>query len=429
MMDTIFAQATAAGRAGVSVVRLSGPRAHEIATQIAGPLPKSRRAALRLLKDRDGDVLDQALILGFTAPNSFTGEDVVEFQLHGSLAVVQACLALLSTFPETRLAEPGEFTRRALENQCLDLAQVEGLADLIEAETEAQRKQAFRVLSGHLGDLVEGWRRDLIRAAALLEATIDFADEDVPIDVTPEVDGLLSAVSSALDHEISGTRIAERIRNGFEVAIVGAPNAGKSTLLNALAGREAAITSEIAGTTRDIIEVRMDLGGLPVTLLDTAGLRQSDDMVETIGVDRAVARARQADLRVFLAEPNEVLMVTPLPDDVILRPKGDLFPEDVNGISGKTGRGIATLIERVQLVLTRKSLSAGLATHERHRVAMQNSAENLEKARLTLLRGADHYDIASEELRSAIRSLEVLVGRIGVENLLDEIFSSFCLGK
>ncbi|WP_037906317.1 tRNA uridine-5-carboxymethylaminomethyl(34) synthesis GTPase MnmE [Sulfitobacter mediterraneus] len=428
-MDTIFAQATAGGRAGVSVVRLSGPSAFEIAGSIAGTLPKSHRAGLREIKTLTGEVIDEALILPFAAPNSFTGEDVVEFQLHGSIAVVRSCLELLASFPDARLAEAGEFTRRALENERLDLAQVEGLADLIEAETEAQRKQAFRVLSGHLGDQVERWRRDLIRAAALLEATIDFADEDVPVDVTPEVDALLTGVMADLSSEIAGTMVAERIRNGFEVAIVGAPNAGKSTLLNALAGRDAAITSEIAGTTRDIIEVRMDLGGLPVTLLDTAGLRESDDVIEALGVDRALIRAKNADLRIFLASPGEVLMLEPGVDDIIVRPKADLLGDDENAVSGKTGQGIDALVKRVQEYLAERSLAAGLATHERHRIAMERAAVNLETVRGILARGSEHYDIAAEELRSSIRTLETLVGRIDVENLLDEIFSSFCLGK
>jgi len=428
-MDTIFAQATAGGRAGVSVVRLSGPSAFEIAEKIAGPLPKSHRAGLRSVRMQTGEVIDEALILPFAGPNSFTGENVVEFQLHGSIAVVRSCLELLASFPDARLAEAGEFTRRALENERLDLAQVEGLADLIDAETEAQRKQAFRVLSGHLGDQVERWRKDLIRAAALLEATIDFADEDVPVDVTPEVDALLKGVMSDLDGEIAGTKIAERIRSGFEVAIVGAPNAGKSTLLNALAGRDAAITSEIAGTTRDIIEVRMDLGGLPVTLLDTAGLRESDDVIEALGVDLAVSRARAADLRIFLASPGEALMLEPVKGDIVVRPKADLLDDSQDAISGKTGQGIDALVKRVQDQLSERSLGAGLATHERHRIAMERASENLDAVRAILARGSDHYDIAAEELRSSIRTLETLVGRIDVESLLDEIFSSFCLGK
>jgi tRNA modification GTPase len=349
-------------------------------------------------------------------PNSFTGEDTVELHLHGSIAVVRAVLRLLSGFDNARLAEPGEFTRRAMENGKLDLTQVEGLGDLIEAETEAQRKQALRVLSGHLGHKVDSWREKLIRAAALLEVTIDFADEDVPVDVSPEVNTLLTAVNSDILKEIAGTHSAERIRTGFEVAIIGRPNAGKSTLLNSLAGRDAAITSAVAGTTRDIIEVRMDLGGLPVTLLDTAGLREGADEVEAIGIDRAKIRAEQADLRVFLV-------------DIILRPKADLLENPEGAISGVTGQGVKQLINRIQEVLSIRSLNAGLATHERHRVALQKSAEGLATAMLVLDHGPDQYDIASEELRHSIRALEALVGRIDVENLLDVIFSSFCLGK
>lgn len=428
-MDTIFAQATASGRAGVSVIRISGPDAHAIGQEIAGPLPAHRQSALREVRDRTGEVIDQALVLTFEGPNSFTGEDVVELHLHGSIAVVSACLSLLGTFQDTRLAEAGEFTRRALENERLDLTQVEGLADLIDAETEAQRRQALRVLSGHLGTQVETWRSDLIRAAALLEATIDFADEEVPVDVTPEVSTLLAGVMSGLSAEIAGSHVAERIRTGFEVAIVGPPNAGKSTLLNALAGRDAAITSEIAGTTRDVIEVRMDLKGLPVTLLDTAGLRQTTDTIEALGIDRALDRAKRADLRVFLAGPDEALMLSPGPDDIVVQPKGDLLPADVFAVSGLTGAGVGALIERVQQVLAKRSLDAGLATHERHRTALEVAQRGLGEVQRILQAGPDQYDIAAAELRLAIRALETLIGRVDVENLLDEIFSSFCVGK
>ena len=428
-MDTIFAQASAPGRAGVAVIRISGPQAFAIAQEISGKRPEGRESVLRNLRGTGGEVIDQALLLSFPGPNSFTGEDVVEFQLHGSIAVVRAMLSLLSTFPETRMAEAGEFTRRALENEKLDLAQVEGLADLIEAETEAQRKQALRVLSGHLGARVEEWRKDLIRAAALLEATIDFADEEVPVDVTPEVTALLSKVGKALQAEAEGTYVAERVRNGFEVAIIGAPNAGKSTLLNALAGRDAAITSEIAGTTRDVIEVRMDLGGLPVTLLDTAGLRESEDKVEAIGIKRAIERAEAADLRVFLAAPDEMLVLTPQEGDIVLQPKADLLGIVANGISGKTGQGVSDLIDRIQSTLSERSSTIGLATHERHRVALQQAVSCLAEVDVILTRGPDFYDLAAAELRFAIRALETLVGRIDVENLLDEIFTSFCVGK
>ncbi|KIN65746.1 tRNA modification GTPase MnmE [Sulfitobacter noctilucae] len=428
-MDTIFAQATAAGRAGVSVVRISGPLAFEVAQDLSGPLPQSHIAALRTICDSEGVPIDKGLVLPFAGPNSFTGEDVVELHLHGSVAIVQAVLSRLSEYKGCRIADAGEFTRRALENQKLDLAQVEGLADLIEAETEAQRKQALNVLTGRFGDLVEGWRSDLIRAAALLEATIDFADEDVPVDVTPEVSAILARVAGQLTKEIDGSKIAERISAGFEVAIVGAPNAGKSTLLNALAGREAAITSEIAGTTRDIVEVRMDLGGLAVTLLDTAGLRDSDDTIEVMGIERAIQRAEGADLRVFLTFPDEQLPVDMRPQDIKVHPKADLYPEEKNAISGITSQGIDDLINQITRTLAQLSGGAGLATRERHRVAMIRAKTNIVEVERILLNGVEQYDIASEELRSGVRQLESLIGRIGVENLLDEIFSSFCIGK
>lgn len=428
-MDTIFALASAPGKAGVSVIRISGADAMAAGRALAGSLPDPGRRALRRLWDGQGQMLDEALVLVFAGPHSFTGEDVVELQCHGSTAVISAILQNLSRQPGLRLADPGEFTRRALENGRLDLAQVEGLADLIDAETEAQRRQAQQVLSGALGDLAARWRRDLIRAAALVEATIDFADEDVPTDVTPEVNALLQGVLSDLLREISVVQIAERIRQGFEVAIVGAPNVGKSTLLNHLAGRDAAITSEIAGTTRDVIEVRMDLGGLPVTLLDTAGLRETEDAVEAIGIDRARQRAAAADLRVVLSEDG----ASPIPlepDDLLVLAKADLGGgSDRLCVSGKTGQGVGDLVDRISTILGARTRSSGLATRARHRDAMERAALSLDAAVAQMVRGADSYDIAAEEMRSAIRALDSLVGRIDVEALLGEIFASFCLGK
>ena len=367
-------------------------------------------------------------MLPFAEGASFTGEESLELHLHGSPAVIAAVLRELSLQPGLRPAEAGEFTRRALENNRLDLAQVEGLADLIDAETEAQRRQALRVLSGELGTRAEGWRRDLIRAAALIEATIDFADEEVPVDVTPEVTELLTGVRDSLRAEIDGTRVAERIRTGFEVAIVGAPNVGKSTLLNALAGREAAITSEYAGTTRDVIEVRMDLGGLPVTLLDTAGIRDTDDHVEAIGVERARERARLADLRVFLLD-GDAPDLEPEGQDLVLRAKADLHPDAGDAISGKTGQGVSSLVARVTEILSARAAGIGIATRERHRLAMTRAIAAMEEAQLRIDMGPDMADLAAEELRTAIRALDSLVGRVDVENLLDEIFSSFCIGK
>ena len=427
-MDTIFALATAQGKAGVAVVRVSGPAAFDACLFIAGAVPDMRQSSLRRLKAADGTHLDEALVLTFPAGQSFTGENVVEFQLHGSIAVVRAVLSELGRLEGLRLAEPGEFTRRALENERLDLAQIEGLADLIEAESEAQRRQALRVLEGKLGDRAEGWRRDLIRAAALIEATIDFADEEVPENVFPEVLELLSKVETQLKEEAEGAKVAERIREGFEIAIVGAPNAGKSTLLNMLAGREAAITSEYAGTTRDVIEVRMDLNGLPVTLLDTAGLRETDDPVEGIGIDRAIQRAGQADLRVFLLS-DEPLPMSPEPEDIVLRGKADVFMGYGPGVSGKTGEGVSELVQSISTILSERALGVKTAIRERHRSAIEQGLSRIYDARQSIARGSEFSDIAAEDLRSVVRSLDSLVGRVDVEHLLDEIFASFCLGK
>lgn len=428
-MDTIFALATAQGKAGVAVIRISGPRAYQTASLLAGPDLPARGLSVRQLTDTRGARLDDGVVLTFAAPASFTGEDIAELQIHGSLATTEAVLRCLGDLDGLRLAEPGEFTRRALENGKMSLPQVEGLADLIDAETEAQRKQAQAVLTGALGQLAENWRVKLIRAAALLEAVIDFADEEVPTDVSPEVQALLAKVRLDLEREIAGVRIAERIRTGFEVAIIGPPNAGKSTLLNMLAGREAALTSEVAGTTRDVIEVRMDLGGLPVTLLDTAGLRETGDLVEGMGIALARRRADQADLRVFLTDDIGAMGVEQQTGDLHVLPKADQRPNAENAVSGVTGQGVDQLVQRISDVLKTRSASAGIATRERHRVAMSLALGALERTSVVLESGPDMYDIAAEELRTAIRALESLVGRIGVESLLDEIFASFCLGK
>lgn len=427
-MDTIFALASAPGKAGVAVIRISGPEAFAVGKQLASSIPDPGHARLRRLTNGQGAHLDDALVLAFQGPQSFTGEDVVEFQAHGSPATVKALLAAISATGLARIAEPGEFTRRALENDRMDLAQVEGLADLIDAETEVQRVQALRVLSGGLGNVVEHWRENLLRAAALLEVTIDFADEEVPVDVTPEVLALLAPVMEDLSREIAGVDVAERIRDGFEVAILGAPNAGKSTLLNALAGREAAITSDIAGTTRDVIEVRMDLRGLPVTVLDTAGLRDAGDEIERIGIDRARARAEAADLRVFLkSSPNEQPNIGLYPDDIVLLGKADLH--EAEGISGATGQGVSALIDRIAETLSNRAARQVTATHARHAEAMQRALEALEDGVIEVKAGPDRTELAAEHLRMAIRRLDSLIGRIDVEMVLGEIFSRFCLGK
>jgi tRNA modification GTPase len=428
-MDTIFALASAPGRAGVSVIRVSGPSAWEVASRLAAPLPAPRRAALRSVTDGAGGFLDQALVLTFEPGQSFTGEAVVEFQIHGSIAVQRALLQVLAAQPGLRMAEPGEFTRRALENGRMDLTQVEALSDLIDAETEVQRQQALRVLSGDLGTRVGAWRSKLIRAAALLEATIDFADEEVPVDVSDEVRELLQSVRAELARELAGLAVAERIRTGFEVAIVGPPNAGKSTLLNHLAGRDAAITSEIAGTTRDVIEVRMDVQGLPVVFLDTAGLRETDDAVEAIGVARALDRAGAADLRVHLVPEGETPIAPVQEDDLVLRAKTDAPIAGVPGISGQTGHGVAALQDHIHRCLGDRVQSSGLSSRERHRLMLRDGMSSLDTALELLLSGPDLYDLTSENVRVAARRMESLLGHVDVEHLLGEIFANFCVGK
>ncbi len=428
-MDTIYALATARGRSGLAVVRVSGPAASADGLALCGSLPAARVAGLRRLS-WGGELLDEALVLSFAEGSSFTGEAVVELHCHGGPAVVGAVLRALASQPGLRLAEPGEFTRRALENGVLDLAQVEGLADLIDAETEAQRRQAVRVLSGSVGQKVDGWRRDLIRAGALLEATIDFADEDVPVDVSPEVLALIDGLMADLGREAAGVTAAERIRDGFEVAIVGAPNAGKSTLLNQLAGREAAITSEIAGTTRDVIEVRMDIAGLPVTFLDTAGLRDTEDQLEQAGIDRAISRAEAADLRLFLTDGSVVPGLEPTSDDLVVMGKSDTRSGSFGmAVSGKTGAGVPELMARIGEILGERVGSAGALVRERHRVAVTSAIGALAESRAEVVRPDSRVELAAEHLRQAVRALDALVGRVDVDDLLGEIFASFCIGK
>lgn len=423
-METVFALASARGKAGLAVLRVSGPEAWAAAERFVGRLPPARTSALRRFVWQ-GEVIDEILVLPFAPGASFTGEPVVEFHCHGSSAVVSAILSALSSQAGLRLAEPGEFTRKALENGRLDLAQVEGLADLIDAETEAQRRQALRVFEGAVGRKAEDWRQRLLRAAALLEATIDFADEDVPVDVAPEVLDLIDGLLRDLRAETAGSAVAERLRDGFEVAIIGAPNAGKSTLLNRLARREVALTSEVAGTTRDVIEVRMDLRGLPVTLLDTAGLRETGDRVEAAGVSRARTRAAAADLRVILLDDSGMPEgVVPDAEDIVVRGKADLAGD---GVSGLTGAGVDALLDRIARVLEGRMASVGTITRTRHRQAVETAIRALESARDQVRNGV--AELAAEDLRRAIRGMAVLVGKLDVETVLGEIFARFCIGK
>jgi tRNA modification GTPase len=428
-MDTIFALGSAAGKAGVSIIRVSGPEALKSCASMGAVLAEHDRRVVKLTTT-DGDLIDQAFAISFAPLRSFTGEQVVELQTHGSPAIVSAVLKRLGAL-KLRPAEPGEFTRRAMDNGVLDLAQVEGLADLIDAETESQRRQAVRVFNGALGDLASSWRASLVRAAALLEATIDFVDEDVPIDVYPEVRSLIHVVTKEVRHEAAGVKVRERVRDGFEVALVGPPNSGKSTLLNRLAGREAAITSDIAGTTRDVIEVRMDLEGLPITFLDTAGLRESEDVLEGIGIARGKERAAAADVRVHLGSTllgYDISLDVGL--DIYLKSKADLDSRPLlDAISGVTGYGLDRLLDQISSHLREQLAGAGVATRTRHQRALETAAIALDAVTLGLTADQMPVDLLAEDLRIAIRSLDSLIGRVDVENVLGEIFSSFCIGK
>jgi tRNA modification GTPase len=428
-MDTIFAQATATGRAGVSVIRVSGPQAFDIAS-IFCDLPDVGQIGLRAVRGSDGALIDRAVVFCFENGASFTGERVVEFQVHGGLATVARLLSELSAQKGCRLAEPGEFTRRALENGQLDLNQVEALSDLIDAETESQRQQAIRVLDGSFGDAGEWWRGKLLRAAALLEASIDFSDEEIPDDLSVEVIHLVEETRASISAILERSTVAAKIRTGFTVAIIGAPNVGKSTLLNSIVGRQAAITSDVAGTTRDVIECRVDLQGLAVSFLDTAGLRDSKDEIEKLGISKAYEMADAADIRVFLIEEEgEPLAITMRDGDIVRLNKGDERGLDVEAVSGKTGQGVSELLNLIAELLAVKTPTDVVAIRERQITGLR-AAESFLGRVLTLVQSDPlPFELASQELYFALSELDFVFGRIDIESVLDEIFSSFCLGK
>ncbi len=434
MTDTIFAPATAPGRAAVAVVRLSGPAAGDALRRLSGRLPKPRRASLRRLRDGAGALLDEALVLWLPGPSSYTGEDSVELHLHGGPAVVAGVLDALSALG-LRLAEPGEFTRRAFENGRLDLAQAEGVADLIEAETEAQRRQALDQVGGRLSGAQARWRDALIEALAVFEAAVDFPDEEIPADVARRAAPILSSLIAELRAAAAETERGERVRSGYRIALMGAPNAGKSTLLNALARREAAIVTATAGTTRDIIEVPLVLAGYKVILADTAGLRETADEIEAEGVRRAQAWGAEADLRIWLrdgtAEADDPLPGVAAGEDLVLVTKRDLVDLAASGqgrsFSARLPEDLAWLEEALA---ARVSAALGgaeppAATRLRHRELLAEAVARLERAA-----GAEiEPELAAEDVRLAARALDRITGRIGSEDVLDRVFASFCIGK
>jgi tRNA modification GTPase len=432
--DTIFAAASGFGRAAVAIIRISGPATGAILEALAGGVPdQPRRMSLRVLRHpQTGEALDQALVVWMPGPNSFTGEDQAELHIHGGLAVRSAILAALGLIDGCRAAEPGEFTRRAFLNGRLDLSRVEGLADLIDAETEAQRRQALRQLEGLLGQAVEAWREEALQILALLEAALDFSDEgDVPEGLEREARERGERLWAALAETLARPS-GERLREGFVVVLAGAPNAGKSTLLNALARRDVAIVSPIAGTTRDAIEVRCDLGGLPVVFVDTAGLRDSLDPVEREGVARARARAASADLVLWLAAPDaDPVRPEGATPGLVVGTKADLavVPSADVVVSAASGLGLDTLLARIETE-ARWALGGGDAvlTRERHRQALEQASATLDRA-LELLRRDQPMELAAEEIRLATRAIGRITGRVDVEDMLDRLFGSFCIGK
>ncbi|SEI07855.1 tRNA uridine-5-carboxymethylaminomethyl(34) synthesis GTPase MnmE [Paracoccus alkenifer] len=416
-MSTIYAEATPAGRGGVSIVRLSGPEARSIAEAIAGPLPVARRAELRSL--RDGDLIDRALVIRFDEGASFTGEPVVEFQLHGAPVVVRRLESALRK-RGARLAEAGEFTRRGLLGGALALSEVEALSDLLAAESERQRQQAMRVVSGELARWTETLRERLVRAGALIEVSLDFADEDVPDEVPDEVFDLLAMVRRDISDALAGLPAAERLRAGFELAIIGPPNAGKSSLLNRIAQRDLALVSNVAGTTRDVLELHTELGGLAVTFLDTAGLREAEDHVEGLGVERARDRARRADLRLHLSEDGREVAELYQPGDLVVQSKSD---QGGRGISALTGDGVAEMLEEIRARLDERVAGAGLVTRQRQADALEDAVAVLDVTQ------EQPAEILAEAIRHAAHRLGEVVGKIAPDDYLDEIFSRFCIGK
>ncbi len=429
---TIVALSSGAGRAGVAVVRVSGGRVRFVVETIAGSVPEARKAVYRALRDSDGAIIDHGLVLFFPAPASFTGEDVVEFHIHGSRAVLSRLLSALTNLSGVRLAEAGEFTRRAFEAGKLDLAAVEGLADLIDSETEWQRRQALRQMEGALGQAAGEWRSALIKAMVLLEAEIDFSDEgDVGGPLIAEAVAIARDILGSLKVALGSFTAGERVREGFVVVLAGPPNAGKSSLLNALARRDVAIVSPIAGTTRDAIEVRLDLGGIPVVLVDTAGLRDSGDEIEAEGVRRARQRAAHADLVLRLRAPDSVPeRVNAASRDVAVATKIDLGEHAYSGevgVSAATGEGLPELIELIASRLgTLGQAEPALVTRERQRIAVADAAAAIERAAQL---PHEQPELVAEELRLAVRALERLIGKVDVEDVLDSLFSGFCIGK
>jgi tRNA modification GTPase len=441
--DTVYALASGSGRAGVAVVRVSGPHAHKSLAALTGKENFTPRASfLSTLKNTNGETLDQALVIPFKSPASYTGEDVVEYHLHGGRAVIDSVLAALSRQPSHRMAEPGEFTRRAFENGKMDLTAAEAVADLIDAETQAQRIQALGQMGGALSALYNDWTERLKKILAHIEADIEFPDEDLPEGLAPEVVTAVQKLSAEIQEHLSDNRRGERLRDGIQVAVIGAPNAGKSSLVNALVQREVAIVSPTAGTTRDVIEAHLDIGGYPVIIVDTAGLRpdqigdNAQDSIESEGIRRALKRAEDADITVLLfdattdiPDPHTLNLIDDRAVLVVNKTDDLLSKEQISGavpISVKNGSGISALLKTLEEKIRTnfKSREAPSLTRQRHRFAVEEALASLVRSQSAAL-----PELSAEDLRLATRALGRITGRVDVEDVLDVIFRDFCIGK
>lgn len=442
--DTIYALSSGAGAAGVAVVRISGPAVDTILKDLkVVPLPAPRYAVLRkLLYPGSNDILDNALVLRFPGPGSFTGEDVAELHIHGGDAVLASIFGALGATGVARMAEPGEFTRRAFENGKLDLTAAEAIGDLIAARTDEQRKLALRQYDGGLAELYEGWRTELIDLLGYAEAEIDFSDEELPEALREQVVQRIVAIKQEVVNHSNTTLLGEQIRSGYPISILGAPNVGKSSLMNALARRDVAIVSEVAGTTRDVIEVQMNLGGYAVTISDTAGIRDAKDQIEVEGVRRAELQARDAALKIVVLDATEPGMPSRVKqlidaDTVVVTNKIDLgtgkldaaeWPDHLDGleVSAQTGSGVEDLIARIsEIVKERLSAHEGpIPTRQRHREALEEAVVALERAEAAQL-----PELAAEDIRLAARALGRITGRVDIDEILDTVFRDFCIGK
>ncbi|MFN3607941.1 MAG: tRNA uridine-5-carboxymethylaminomethyl(34) synthesis GTPase MnmE [Hyphomonas sp.] len=437
--DTICALASGPPPSAIAIIRVSGPAVGDIGkTLLASGLPAPKRAALTYIYDAAGAEIDQGLALYAKGPHSYTGEDTLELYLHGGPAVIDHALRALTALPGVRLAEPGEFTRRAFEAGKLDLTEAEGVADIIEAETAAQKAQALRQLGGGLTQIYDAWREDLTGALALIEVMIDFPDEgDVPQDTLRPILTQLDKVISEIETALGDRGVGERIRDGFRIAIIGPPNAGKSSILNRLARREAAIVTDIAGTTRDVVEVRLILGGQVVWIADTAGLRETVDVVEAEGVRRARRAAAEADLRIHVIDGAAP---SPPPEqierqDIIVFNKADqrrsgLAPDGALPVSATTGDGIDKLEFAIARFVSQRasSVEAPVITRARHREKLVAGLASLTAARAALASDIG-AELAAEDVRMALRQLSSVIGRVDVEDVLGAVFSKFCIGK